>query len=760
MRLRTNQMMFQEGVNIGRSLYHKVLIAALVVFVQDLSVRRGAQAWTYTHNVSPNRKWHEARQWCQDNFGDMAIAQNQEEIDFLNNFLPFNQRYYWIGVHKVAGVWTWPGRNESVPEEDQNWAPEEPDSIVGQDCVEIYIKRDKDTGKWNNEKCLKRKGTVCYTASCTKGITCSSHSDCVETIGNYTCRCHPGFTGPRCEEAIACQPLSAPKQGSYNCFDPYGSNRFNSSCQFLCELGFQLEGVSELLCQASGRWNQPVPLCQVQQCPLLNYTSLRGRRVNCSHPIAPHSYNSTCEIRCDEGYELSGPDQILCDHTGQWTASIPACKIKKCSPILFPAVGNATCVDTLEPFSFGSQCDFTCPEGYYLRGDSTLTCLASGVWSKPTPTCTVVQCNSLEAPPAASLQCEQPLGLYSYDSVCVVQCEEGFDLIGTNVTKCSSQGNWSHTLPVCQAKKCPALNSSTHGSLSCSKPHGEFRFGSRCTSVCEDGFLPNGTVNTECTSLGTWTADVPRCLAKRCPSLISPPHGSLACSDPYEEFSFRSQCTSSCDEGFVLNGTADNECTSQGMWSGETPQCLARLCPLLVDPPQHGRMNCGHPYSPFSYGSQCDFTCEDGFSLRGPPAVTCNNSGHWSRDLPTCQPVQCEPIQALSLLLSMNCSHPLRNFSFGSQCLFTCEDGFSLNGTELLLCSSTGFWSDSLPTCTDWPVGNTMMLHTGVGAASVVIPIVLIGLALLILMQYKKRGNRLMSEVPAWEDRENPAFES
>lgn len=93
----------------------------------------------------------------------MAIAQNQEEIDFLNNFLPFNQRYYWIGVHKVAGVWTWPGRNESVPEEDQNWAPEEPDSIVGQDCVEIYIKRDKDTGKWNNEKCLKRKGTVCYT---------------------------------------------------------------------------------------------------------------------------------------------------------------------------------------------------------------------------------------------------------------------------------------------------------------------------------------------------------------------------------------------------------------------------------------------------------------------------------------------------------------------------------------------------------------------------------------------------------------------
>lgn len=39
-----------------------------------------------------------------------------------------------------------------------------------------------------------------------------------------------------------------------------------------------------------------------------------------------------------------------------------------------------------------------------------------------------------------------------------------------------------------------------------------------------------------------------------------------------------------------------------------------------------------------------------------------------------------------------------------------------------------------------WPVGTAMLLYTGVGAASVVIPLVLIGLALLILIQYKKRG--------------------
>ncbi|XP_070817197.1 P-selectin isoform X3 [Chaetodon trifascialis] len=814
----------------------------------------------------------------------MVVIQNQEEADFLNNLLPFNKKYYWIGIHKVGGGWIRDRTHEKVPEEAQNWAAEEPDNIAGQDCVEIYIKRDKDTTKWNNENCGKDKGTVCYTASCTQD-SCSAHAECVETIGSFTCKCHHGFQGSACDEAIACKPFLDPERGSHYCFHPYGSNRFNSSCLFHCELGFQLVGVPQLLCQASGDWNHPVPVCQAEQCPVLNHTSVGAGRMNCSHPIAPNSYNSTCEVRCDEGYEPSGQDQIRCDHTGQWTASVPSCTKKKCSPILFPVTGNMTCLDTLEPFSFGSRCNFTCQEGYDLTGDNTLTCLASGQWSKPTPTCTVVQCDSLLAPPNASMQCQDPLGVYSYGSMCTVQCEEGFDLIGTNMTKCSSRGSWSHALPVCQVrrcnpinpphgsltcsdpngsfsfgsrcmatcdegfllngtastecnslgmwsadipqclvKRCPTLNSPPHGSLICSDPHAEFSFGSQCNITCEEGFVLNGTADTECTSMGEWSTDIPRCLAKRCPTLNSPSHGSFICSDPHEEFSFGSRCnitceegflvrgtadtectsmgtwsadipqclakrcsppnscshgslvcsaphgefsfgsrcTSTCDEGFVLNGTADTECTSLGRWSTDIPCCQAQPCPLLAKAPQHGRMNCSHPYSAFSYGSHCDFECNEGFWLRGTSAMTCNTSGHWNQDLPTCQPVQCEAIRALPLALSMNCSHPLGNFSFGSQCLFTCKDGFSLNGTEVLFCSSTGFWSESLPKCTveGMPVGTAMLMYTGIGAASVVVPLILIGLCLFIMTRFKKRGNTLLHDGSGWEERENPAFES
>ncbi|XP_054458459.1 P-selectin isoform X4 [Anoplopoma fimbria] len=811
-------MMFQESVDTGKNLHQMLLIVAFSVFVQDLSSGGGAQAWTYNSSIRPYRKWPDARKWCRQHFTDMVPIRNQEENDFINNLLPYNQRYYWIGIGKKGEEWVWEETHEEVPKDAQNWASDEPDNIPAQDCVEIYIKRDKDTAKWNNESCHKKKGTICYTASCTKD-SCSANADCEETIGNYTCRCHPGFQGSRCEEAIACKPLLDPERGSPYCFHPHGSNRFNSSCHFHCELGFQLVGMPQLQCQASGRWNYPVPLCQLEQCPVLNHTNIDAGSMNCSHPIAPYSYNSTCEVRCDEGYEHSGSNQIRCDHNGQWTASVPACTITKCSPIFFPVTGNVTCVDALEPFSFGSRCNFTCQEGHYLTREDTFTCLASGQWSNPTPTCAVVQCSSLKTPPHASMQCQDPLGVYSYGSICTVQCEKGFDLIGTNVTKCSSQGNWSHALPVCQvkrcnpinpphgslscsdpngsfsfgslctttcdvgfllngtastectsqglwstdiphclAKSCPTLSSPSHGSLVCSDPHGEFSFGSRCTSACEEGFLMNGTADTECTSLGTWSADIPHCLAKICPTLSSPSHGSLVCSDPHGEFSFGSQCTSACEEGFLLNGTADTECTSLGTWSADIPRCLAHPCPLLAKAPQHGRMNCSQPYSPFSYGSHCDFECNEGFWQKGTPTMTCNSSGYWSQDLPTCQPVQCEAIQ-VSLSLSMNCSHLLGNFSFSSQCLFTCEEDFFLNGTEVLFCSSTGFWNDSLPNCIGMPMGTSMLLLRVVVAPSIVLPLILIGLALLIIMRFKKRGKAIVSYAPTWGDRENPAFD-
>ncbi len=64
----------------------------------------------------------------------------------------------------------------------------------------------------------------------------------------------------------------------------------------------------------------------------------------------------------------------------------------------------------------------------------------------------VVQCRSLEVPTHAFMQCQDPQGVNSFGSICTIQCDRGFNLIGTNMTKCLSQGDWSHVLPVCQGR--------------------------------------------------------------------------------------------------------------------------------------------------------------------------------------------------------------------------------------------------------------------------------------------------------------------
>lgn len=168
---------------------------------------------------------------------------------------------------------------------------------------------------------------------------------------------------------------------------------------------------------------------------------------------------------------------------------------------------------------------------------------------------------------------------------------------------------WPHLLLVCfSAKQCPALGSPAHGSLVCSAPHGEFSFGAQCGSTCEDGFLLNGTAETECTSQGVWSTETPHCLGKK---------SSLErnCSCLHEERPI------SC---YMLDGI------------GLMPS-IARPCPLLAKAPPNGTLTCSHPHSHSSYGSHCEFECDVGFWPKGASAITCNSSGVWSQDPPTCQ---------------------------------------------------------------------------------------------------------------------------
>lgn len=174
----------------------------MLCLISELSSRGGAQAWTYNYSITPNRRWPEASKWCQEHFTGMVLMRSQEETDFLNSLLPLNSKYYWTGIRKDGEDWIFDESNIKVPEDAQNWAPQEPDTFAGQDCVEVYIKREMDTAKWNNENCRKKKGTVCYTGKSDDfaHVFSSSvkHKACLTclTFDSSLCACSLLYTRP------------------------------------------------------------------------------------------------------------------------------------------------------------------------------------------------------------------------------------------------------------------------------------------------------------------------------------------------------------------------------------------------------------------------------------------------------------------------------------------------------------------------------------------------------------------------------------
>ncbi|KAM6199568.1 E-selectin isoform 1-T2 [Sarcoramphus papa] len=422
----------------------------LSLLAYGLTMLQGVNCWTY-HYSDTNMTYREAELWCKKRYTNMVAIQNKEEINYLNNFLPFNPGYYWIGIRKINDVWTWIGTNKELTEEAKNWASGEPNGKGNnEDCVEIYIKRGKDDGKWNDEQCEKKKVALCYTASCNPSL-CSGRGECIETINNHTCRCNPGFYGPECEFVESCDPLKKPDHGSLECNHPLENFSYNSSCTVQCEEGYELTALESVYCTSSGVWSAPLAACKAVTCPALEMPAHGA--VNCSHPSVELTWGTTCKFTCEEGFTLTGPATLQCGSSGAWDRQQPSCAAVRCEAVTWPEEGFVTCDHAPADLTYRSRCDFRCSEGYVLDGLSSIECTAQGQWSEPVPKCKVVQCEPLSSPEKGSMDCSHGAGNFMYNTACHFSCLEGWRLNGSHVLECSHSGNWSASLPTCEASE-------------------------------------------------------------------------------------------------------------------------------------------------------------------------------------------------------------------------------------------------------------------------------------------------------------------
>ena len=179
----------------------------------------------------------------------------------------------------------------------------------------------------------------------------------------------------------------------------------------------------------------------------------------------------TCSFTCNTGYELTGSDTRTCQSDGSWSGSDDVCRrgmlthlfrpyqiicicyIVPCPLLTDPSNGTINCSlgDDGIP-SYEDTCSFTCNTGHELTGSPQRTCQSDGSWSGPLVSCTIMECPSSSLPMNSMLaeSCSR-----SYQSICDLQCEEGFDgsgepsyvcdvlSDGSSVMWMTSGGGWS-----------------------------------------------------------------------------------------------------------------------------------------------------------------------------------------------------------------------------------------------------------------------------------------------------------------------------
>uniref|UniRef100_A0A452FYQ2 p-selectin n=1 Tax=Capra hircus TaxID=9925 RepID=A0A452FYQ2_CAPHI len=563
-----------------RVVFRSIQLLCFSILIFELMTQKEVSAWTYHYSDKPY-SWNYSRAFCQKYYTDLVAIQNKNEIAYLNETIPYYNSYYWIGIRKIDNKWTWVGTKKTLTEEAENWADNEPNNKKNnQDCVEIYIKSPSAPGKWNDEPCGKRKRALCYRASC-QDMSCSKQGECIETIGNYTCSCYPGFYGPECEYVRECGEFDLPQNVHMNCSHPLGNFSFKSQCSFHCAEGYTLNRPRELECLASGIWTNSPPQCVAVQCPALK--SPEQGSMSCFHSAKAFQHQSSCSFSCEEGFTLVGPEVVHCTALGVWTAPAPVCKALQCQDLPTSNKARVNCSHPFGDFRYQSTCSFTCDEGSFLVGASVLQCLDTGNWDAPFPECQAVTCAPLPNPQNGEKTCVQPLGGSSYKSTCWFTCHEGFSLSGPERLDCTPSGHWTGSPPTCE--------------------------------------------------VDTVSAPAP---GVRCPSLIAPNQGTMSCQHHLRNFGLNTTCHFGCKAGFTLMGESALQCRPSRQWTAVAPTCRAVKCSKLpVTEPIV--MNCSNPWGNFSYGSTCSFHCPEGQLLNGSERTACQENGQWSTTMPTCQ---------------------------------------------------------------------------------------------------------------------------
>ncbi|KAL5011755.1 hypothetical protein ScPMuIL_010306 [Solemya velum] len=560
------------------------------------------------------------------------------------------------------------------------------------------------------------------------GLDCGDKNECVEdnggcnqtctnTEGSFYCHCaSPGFTlhqdGKSCLDVDEC--LTSGQVCSQVCVNQWGA----FTCD--CHHGYTLAGDGET-CEDNDECES-----DVHSCDDVCQNTLGSYYCSCSEPGYKLSSNKHSCIDFNECMEGDNPCEEGCaNQRGSYRCF---CQ----SPGLQLAGDGTSCEDINEcddpSFGCAHQCIntrgsayCTCPEGYEVAGRTKCTdineCLNSGGSEK---TC---QDHCVNTPGSYYCECQtQGYELHWNKRDCVDidecsgevdQCEgECVNVAGSYNCHCgqgfslTSDGSHCEDINECSSNEtnnCQYTCINMPGSYTCQcEPGYVMSLSGFCEPCRINSFRTVGTVLCEDCPVNAVTDGVGKSSVSACScklGFIGDPAHNVSCTDIDECSINNGGCDQKC-LNFV--GGFKCECDSGYIWNDDHHACQDRHCTSLITPTSgfiSPRATCQPQDGAVAIGTVCTMFCQRGYKLIGSKLRKCTADGIWSKKDAVCRAKTCKQFK-LPLhghVLPETCA--TSRTPVLQQCLFSCDEGYILQGEALVTCQLNLRWTSLTPVC-------------------------------------------------------------
>ena len=466
--------------------------------------------------------------------------------------------------------------------------------------------------------------------------------------------------------------------------------------RFRCDLGWTLQGSTNITCNSDGDWEGVMPSCEPTTCPF------RERQSNAtllSKINGVSEMGSKMEWTCPDGLILAGSNQMTCLPTGEWDVDPPQCMKPDCSNII--ELNNGI-IFGLKNTTNGTEVNFSCDNGYYKISQSKLQCSLKGDWTGVIPICSKYECSSLPKVENSILSVKPHGDSYVHR----YSCESQYEIVGEKLLTCLPNNKWSTQTPKCKLAYCPDVP----GIPKMIYKKQKMRLGETIQFTCQTGFKLMGNSFVKCNHNGLWETSFPTCQPQTCKVKQNIRHGrwTLIPSafkkalwskggsiSQYEDVSIVSvgdKMKVACDPGYEVYGNDLNECLPSTVLDSPLSKCRQSYCPALHNI-EHGYLVNRATYK----GASVTYRCRPGYKLHGQSKRKCRRNKTWSNSVPKCKILHCpEPHN----MAHGEVEFDKKNLAYGTEIKYSCHLGYEMVGASTRVCEQDGQWQGAEPECT------------------------------------------------------------